>query len=207
VSAVPTRRRHYDSPVRRAQVEATRSRIVIAGAELLHGFPTWNWSALTVPAVARQVGLTERTVYRYFPNERALRDAVMDHMEQEAGVDLEDLSVERVQEVTARILDYVSRFPLMARTPTDPTVDAAMARQRRALLGAVTAATSRWPARDRAIAAGLLDVLWSPLSYERLVVDWGLDPTDAVAGVTWVIGLIQQALSTGARPSPSSPSS
>ncbi len=31
-------RRPYDSPVRRQKAEATRERIVSAGAELLHGF-------------------------------------------------------------------------------------------------------------------------------------------------------------------------
>jgi AcrR family transcriptional regulator len=196
--------RRYDSPVRRARVEATREGIVAAGAELLHGFPVWNWGALTIKAVAERVGLTERTVYRYFPNERALRDAVMARMEQESGVELEGLSVERVQDVAARIFDYVSRFPLAPRTPQDPTVAAANLRQREALLGAVTDATHGWPAGDRAIVAGLLDVLWSPVSFERLVLDWGIDEQDAISGITWAIGLIQQALaqpaSDGGRP-------
>ena len=40
----------------------------------------------------------------------------------------------------------------------------------------------------------MLDVLWSVASYERLVVDWDLDPHDAIAGVTWVIGLVEDAI-------------
>ena len=78
-------RRRYDSPVRRRRVAETRERIVTAGAELLHGFPIWNWDALTPRAVAEQAGVTERTVYRYFAGERELRDAVMERMEHDGG--------------------------------------------------------------------------------------------------------------------------
>ena len=58
-----------------------------------------------------------------------------------------------------------------------------------------------WPEADRAIAAAMLDVLWSVASYERLVVDWELDPEQAIRGVTWVIGLVEEAVRRGRRPS------
>ncbi len=196
----PRTRRRYDSPVRRERAAETRERIVAAGAGLLHGFPIWNWRALTVPAVAQRAGVVERTVYRYFPTERDLRDAVMARLAEEATVDLEALRLDRVQDVAARIFQYVSTFPIAPRTPPDPTVAAANARQREALLGAVRQATTRWPAADRTIAAALLDVLWSPVSFERLVTDWGIGSQDAITGVTWVIGLIQRALDEGPRP-------
>ena len=35
--------------------------------------------------------------------------------------------------------------------------------------------------QERRTIAGLLDVLWSPASYERLVGVWGLDGDDATA--------------------------
>ena len=47
-------RRPYDSPVRRQRAAETRERIIAAGAELLHGFPVWNWRALTVRSVAER---------------------------------------------------------------------------------------------------------------------------------------------------------
>jgi AcrR family transcriptional regulator len=189
----PTRRR-YDSPVRRERAAQTRERIVVAGAELLHGFPIWNWRALTVRAVAERAGVTERTVYRYFANERELRDAVLQCLEEEAGVDLHGLTLDDVPSVTARILEYTSAFPVEPRTERDATVAAANARQRDALLAAVSARTAEWSASDRALAAAMFDVLWSPVSYERMVVDWDLDPKEAIRGVTWVIGLVQDAI-------------
>ncbi len=84
--------------------------------ELLHGFATWNWG-FTVPAVAVARGVNERTVYRYFASERELRDAVMGRFEEEAGVEVEGIRLEDVADVTARIFEYVSSFPIEPRTP------------------------------------------------------------------------------------------
>ena len=201
VSVTPTRpRRRYDSPVRRQRAAATRERILTAGAELLHGFPIWNWGALTVRAVAERAAVNERTVYRYFASERELRDAVMGRLEEEAGVEVEGLRLEDVAAVTARIFEYVSSFPIAPRTSRDPTVAAANQRQREALLAAVAASTAEWSSVDRALAASMLDVLWGVVSYERLVVDWDLDPKDAIRGIRWVIGLVEDAIRDGRGP-------
>jgi AcrR family transcriptional regulator len=195
----PSRRR-YDSPVRRQRAAETRDRILSAGAELLHGFPTWNWSVLTVRAVAERAGVNERTVYRYFATERDLRDAVLARLEEESGVAVDGLGLDEVAAVTARMLEYVSSFPIAPRTPRDDTVAAANARQRAALLRAVGEHTDDWSPSDRAVAAAVLDVLWSVVSYERMVVDWGLAPEDAIRGLTWTIGLVEDAVRAGRRP-------
>lgn len=172
----------------------------MAGADLLHGFPVWNWSALTVRAVAGRAGVNERTVYRHFATERELRDAVLERLRQEAGVELEDLRLEDLREVTTRILEFVSSFPIEPRTSTDPTVAAENVRQRAVLLEAVRRVAEDWPDRERRVAAGMFDVLWSPMSYERLVAAGGLAPKDAIRGITWVMGLMEQAIRDGSRP-------
>jgi AcrR family transcriptional regulator len=193
-------RRKYDSPVRRQRAAETRARIIAAGAELLHDFPVWNWRALTVRGVAERAGVNERTVYRYFASERELRDAVMRRLEGEAGIDLEVLTLENLRALTAQILEYVSTFPLEPRAPRDATLLAAHQRQRDALLAAVSPTTEDWSEVDRAVAAGMLDVLWSVASYERLVADWQLGPHDAIRSVAWVIGLVEDAIRDGRRP-------
>ena len=196
----PGARRRYDSPIRRQRAAETRERIVLAGAELLHGFPIWNWRALTVRAVAERAGVNERTVYRYFANERDLRDAVLQQLEEEAGVDLTGMTLDDVRDVSTRILEYSSSFPVAPRTERDDTVADANARQRAALLAAVSACTEGWSEVDRALAAAMFDVLWSPVSYERMVVDWDVDPKEAIRGITWVIGLVQDAIARGEGP-------
>lgn len=173
---------------------------MLAGAELLHGYPIWNWRALTVRAVAERAGVNERTVYRHFACERDLRDAVLQRLEEEAGVDLRGLTLDDVPEVTSRILEYSSSFPLAPRTERDATVAAANARQRGALLAAVAEHTRGWSEDDRALAAAMFDVLWSPVSYERIVVDWDVDAKEAIRGITWVVGLIRAAIAEGRGP-------
>jgi hypothetical protein len=46
----------------------------------------------------------------------------------------------------------------------------------------------------------MLDVLWSVAAYERLVVDWQLDREQAIRSITWVIGLVEEAVRKGRRP-------
>ena len=46
----------------------------------------------------------------------------------------------------------------------------------------------------------MFDVLWSVASYERLVVDWEIGHQQAIAGISWVIGLVEQAVREGRGP-------
>jgi hypothetical protein len=52
------------------------------------------------------------------------------------------------------------------------------------------------------MTAGMLDVLWSVMSYERLVAAWELTPEQATTAITWVIGLIEAAVREGRAPEP-----
>jgi AcrR family transcriptional regulator len=187
-------RRPYDSSLRRQRAAETRARIIAAGSELLRGSSVRDWQDLTIRAVAEKAGVNERTVYRHFANEQGLHDAVMHRLEEEAGIDLRGMQLEDVAEVTARIFEHVSSFPPDAGQPLDPTLMDAKRRQHEALLGAVAARAETWPETDRAVAAAIFDVLWSVASYERLVVDWEIDRADATRGITWVIGLLRQAI-------------
>ena len=64
----------------------------------------------------------------------------------------------------------------------------------------MTEAAGGWSSDDRVAAAAMLDVLWSVVSYERLVVDWGVAPKEAIRAVTWVMGLVEEAVRAGRRP-------
>jgi AcrR family transcriptional regulator len=199
-AAAPTPRQ-YDSPLRRRQAVETRERIVAAGCRLLQRSSVRDWRALTVRGVAEQAGVNERTVYRYFGNERSLRDAVMQRLEQRAGIDLEALSLDNVAAVAARILTHVSSYPLRPKPVLDPTLTDAHLRQRTALLDALDETTAGWADEDRRAVAALLDVLWSVASYERLVSDWDLEEERAIRALAWAIGLVQEAVRSGRSPS------
>jgi len=202
VSAAPTVRRRYETPLRAQKVAATRERIVQAGSELVHGFASWDWQELTFRAVAERAGVGERTVYRHFPTERHLHDAVMQRLEEEAGITYEDVTLDNLGDVTAKVFSSRGSFAVAecVTAPDSPTFVAVDQRRRDALERAVAASTASWSDRDRATVAALLDMLWNLPSYERLVGVWNLTPDDATRAITWLIDHVVDAVERDAPP-------
>jgi AcrR family transcriptional regulator len=194
--------RRYRTPVRSAQAARTRERIVAAGSELVHGFGTWDWKDLTFRAVAERAGVGERTVYRHFPTERHLHDAVMQRLEEEAGVTYDDVDLTNLAAITARVFSSRGSFAVApsVAAPGDPTFVAADVRRRAALLRAVDAAAPHWSEQERRTVAALLDVLWNLPSYERLVGEWELGGQDATGAISWLIGKVIAAIGDDDRP-------
>jgi AcrR family transcriptional regulator len=193
-------RRSYDSPVRRERAAETRERIVAAGSELVHQFDSWEWDRLTFRAVAAQASVGERTVYRHFPTERHLHQAVMHRLHQEAGVDYDTVTLSNVAEVTARVLDSLGSFPTAPTTtlPTDSIFGEVDERRRAALHRVVAELDVDGEARE-AIAA-VLDVLWNLPAYERMVRDWNVAPERASATLSWLVELVLRAADAGEVP-------
>jgi AcrR family transcriptional regulator len=189
-------RRRYHSPVRRQRAAATRERIVAAGVRLVRGFTTWNWDELTFRAVAERAGVSERTVYRNFPSERQLHDAIMARLEDEAGVTYADVELDNLAEVTARVFVSLGRFAIKDTigTPRGPAFAGADARRHDALSRALTARAPQLTDAQRRTFAGLLDVLWSPATYERLIAAWDLDNADAINAIQWLIAKVIAAI-------------
>ena len=189
-------RRRYHSPARRQRAAATRERITDAGAQLVREFTTWDWDELTFRAVAERAGVSERTVYRNFPSERQLHDAIMARLEDEAGISYRDVELDNLAEVTARVFASLRRFAIkdIIGTPRGPAFAGADARRHEALNRAVTVRAPKLPDAQRRALAGLLDVLWSPPTYERLIGVWNLDNAEAVDAVQWLIAKVIAAV-------------
>jgi AcrR family transcriptional regulator len=194
--------RPYDAPRRRKQVERTRERIIAAGSALVHEFASWDWQALTFRAVAERAGVGERTVYRHFPTERHLHDAVMQRLEQEAGVSYDGLTLPELSAVTKRVFRSRMSFSAAASiaVPDDPTFAAADERRRRALLEAVSAAAPAWSQEQQRTLAALLDVLWNLPTYEWLVGAWQLPAADAERAITWLIEKLVRSVEHNEQP-------
>src|ERR1700759_4162619 len=154
----PSTRRRYDNSARQEKAAQTRERILAAASDLVHGFDSWDWQDLTFRAVAERAGVGERTVYRYFPTERHLHDAVMQRLESDAGVSYEDVDLSNLAETTARVFASLQRFSVRESVPVsrDPAFVPSDQRRRDALLRAVSERGGS-DTRQRVIA-GLLDV-------------------------------------------------
>ncbi|UXA19914.1 TetR/AcrR family transcriptional regulator [Mycobacterium sp. SMC-4] len=200
----PSRRRTrvYQSPARRKQAEQTRDRIVAAGSELVHQYRSWDWRELTFRAVAERAGVGERTVYRHFPTERELHDAVMHRLEDEAGIAYEDVDLVNLTETTRRFFASLQRFTVerTVRRSDQPVFTGAEQRRAQALLRAVAAAAPDWPEHRHRAVAGLLDVLWNLPAYELLVDAWEMTPAAAAESLTWLIDRVIAAIEAGEAP-------
>lgn len=189
-------RRTYDNRARQEKAAQTRERIVTAGSELVHAFDSWNWRDLTFKAVAERAGVGERTVYRHFPSERHLHDAVMQRLESEAGISYEDVDLTNIGDVTGRVFASLQRFSVRksVEAPQDPTFVGVDVRRREALMRAVSAAAPGWSTAQQQVTAALLDVLWNVPSYERLVGEWDIDGSDATRAIGWLMAKVVAAI-------------
>jgi AcrR family transcriptional regulator len=198
------RPRRYDSPLRRQRAAETRDRIVTAGADLARTFPSWDWGDLTFRAVAERARVGERTVYRHFPTERHLHDAVMQRLEEDAGVSYDGMTLDAVALVAGRVFASLGSFSVTPRAlaAADSTIGAEDDRRRDALRRAVDEAKPHWVPARRESTAAALDVLWSMESYERLIAQWGFTPDQATDVLAWLIGLSVDAIERDGPPAP-----
>src|SRR4051794_22954624 len=192
--------RRYDSSLRRERAALTRERIIDAGAALVHEFSSWDWRDLTVRAVAERAGVHERTVYRHFPTEEVLRAAVIDRLQQEAGLRPEDVTIDTIGDQVSRLFAYLGSFSSSGEPKMDAALAAVDERRKAALLDVVTAETPGWSDADRRATAAIIDVLWGVPTYRRLVGGWQLDEKEAAHVTVWLVRLVLAEVRAGHPP-------
>lgn len=204
-SKAAPKQRPYHSLLRQQQAADTRERIIAAAAKLAHSSPTWDWKGLTFRAVGEGAGVTERTVHRHFSTERGLRDAVIQRLVMESGVQLDRIELSNFAAVTASVFAYLSSFEIAPESVKDPSMASIDQHRCKSLLDAVVRETPTWSEPEQKMAAAMFDMLWNVPSYERLVTAWRLDSKHATQAVTWVIGLVEEAIQQGRRPGTNAP--
>lgn len=197
---VTLEKRKYHSPLRQKQAAETRQRIVAAGTELVHSFPSWDWKNLTAKAVGERAGVSERTVHRHFSSERALRDAVLQGLVAESGVDLDRLKLSSFDDVVVNMFEYLSSFAVAPEITIDPSQSQMDEIRKGALLDAVGEAVPSWSRQDQAMVAAVLDMLWQPATHDRLKLAWNLDADQFTRVIRWFTALVQDAMDSGSRP-------
>jgi AcrR family transcriptional regulator len=143
------RTRGYASPLRQAQTQETRTRILDALVRTL----ARGVADFSVPAVAEEAGVSIPTVYRHFPTKRALLEALTGHVEGKLGLGDRGQPRDPI-ELAALVREAYVRLDAM-----DDELRAADA----SVLGQEARRTVDLPARHRAIATALAGVT-APLS-------------------------------------------
>lgn len=188
------KRRKYNSPVRQQQSAETRESIIAAGSALVHEFTTWDWTNLTAKAVGEQAGVSERTVRRYFPSERKLRDAVLERLVKESGLALDQLELENFADAVAVLFRYLRSFAVEKTTAQDPAFEALDKERVKMLKAAIARATPDWSSEHQESVCAMLDILWQPELYDRLTKTWGFDTDHAIAVIARLVRIIEQAI-------------
>lgn len=200
--------RKYESPLRRAQAEATRVRILDAVGRLLQEAPD---GALGFEEVAAAAGTDRRTVFRHFANKEALLAAFWDRLNDRLGpgtfpdraADL--LAAPRTVFPGFDDAEGVMRASLHSRAGREMRL--ARRDQRRAAFRAALAPllASFAPAEARRFEA-LVQVLYSATAWETFRDYAGMDGAEAGDTAAWALETLAAALCPDGPPSGSDPS-
>lgn len=196
----PTEKRRYNSVVRQQQSTETRELIISSGVTLVHEFPSWDWKNLTFRAVGERAGISERTVYRYFSTEQALKDAVMQQLVKESGIDLDALTLTEFATIIKSLFQYIQSFAAKSKPVEDPSFSGVDKERQAALLRSVIQATPGWSKAQQQTATAALDIMWQPSTHERLLNAWNFDSDQSLATLTWLVDLIENAIQENRRP-------
>jgi AcrR family transcriptional regulator len=114
MSRIATRpARTYRSELREAQAEDTRGRILDATLRVM----ATGLAGLSVPAVAREAGVSVPTVYRHFRTKRELLAAVYPHAARRSGLDTiaDPRSLDELRPLIRAVIDRLDTLDDLSR--------------------------------------------------------------------------------------------
>jgi AcrR family transcriptional regulator len=190
-------KRRYEKKARAAQEEATRRRVIDAAIEL-HG--TVGPARTTISAIAERAGVRRTTVYRHFPDERALFLGCSGAWAERHPVP-DPASWGAIPDPTARLeaaLDALYRWyeqvePMLSAVLRDveamPVVAEIQVRRHEYLAGVEDGLAAGWGARGKA-AARLRATIGLALDFFtwRTLHERGLGRGEAVAVMSAAVG-------------------
>lgn len=188
--------RSYHSPLRDAQTQATRDLILDALTEIASAD---GFEQLVVRDLAKAAGVSERTVYRHFPDRQALLNGLVDRIsersggtaqEEEAMTSLPGIAL-AVEATFRQFDDDETATRAAARLNLDPARSARDTVQRTERIAQLIDETL--PGLDPADRLGVLAVLRTLISsrtWLRMRDEFGLNGAKAGRVVRWTIELM-----------------
>lgn len=182
--------RPYRSRLREEQAEATRDRILEAVMRIFAG----GVAGLSMPAVAREAGVSIPTVYRYFPTKRDLLDAIYPWSVRRTGgaVIPPATSIDDFRNGVRQIFERLDELSDLERAAmASPGAEAVRALSIDRRLGYARAAADAiapdLAAEDRDRLARLMVVLTMSATVRMLRTHLGLTVDAAVDEVEWAV--------------------
>jgi AcrR family transcriptional regulator len=201
-TAVVPSERFYTNTLRAAQAARTREAILDALVRVL----ARGVAELSIPAVAREAGVSIRTVYRNFPTKRDLLAALDTHLDERIGFSLPSIPGD-LAGLTATIRQYfqaldgmddtnrAARANRIAREGRDTS---GLPEKLQAVIRVLDPIAGSLTASDRTHLFNVIATLFSQYTLQRMKEDLGLTGTAAAESVVWAIEtLVEAATKTG----------
>jgi AcrR family transcriptional regulator len=190
--------RKYRSELRSQQAEATRQRILDATGRVMAG----GLAFVSIPAVAREAGVSVPTVYRHFPTKHDLLAAIYPHALRRAGLD--EVAVPRSMDElrhglrahfgrTDSLLDLARAA--MASPASDEVRRLSMPRRLAAFRQVADSIEPKLSKADRDRIARLLVILTASSALRLWRDQLGSSVEEAADDVDWVLRAITSAAS------------
>ena len=146
---------------------------------------------LTIDRVAEHVGVSPRTVYRYFPDRAALLAAAMRRNEERSPYQA-PTTPEQIGRAFAAVFPFFDEQPALFRAIHTARVAGTLrseVRVRRVgeIEAALAPAVDRLPEREASQGSAVIAYLANALAWLSLRDESGLDGRDAGAAITWAI--------------------
>jgi AcrR family transcriptional regulator len=192
--------RSYTSPLREAQARQTRDAILDALTQLLAAQPA---DQISTREIAERAGVSQPTVYRYFPDRQALLDGLADHVDALAGSDsvvpatLDEL-VAYTNEFFARPEDSAAVVTAEAVLNADPRRYSRSTRRRSADIQRLVAeAFPEYGERDHVRITALLRSILTIQTWLRMREEFGIPGTESGPIVTWALETLVREIRAG----------
>ncbi len=184
----------YESPLREAQKEDTRRRILDAAGALLHDGSLEN---LSYAAIACGAGVKERTVYRHFPNKDELLEALWGWLDPRIGLasfpSSEAEFAELPKQVFAAFDDNANLMRALWTSPQGREFRLKTNAQRQAAMRRSTAdAVAGLPPKERAAITAAVQLLYSGAAWLTMKDYWGFTGREAGAASSLAIQMLLQ---------------
>lgn len=189
----------YHSPLRQAQTEATRVRILEACVSVME-----TGAELTYSNVAEAADVQERTVFRHFPTKADLEAGLWGWItENLTHADLEARNEDQlVTAMRTSFTGFDNGAPLiqaMLHSRQGQEIRLRQQGKRRSMFEeCVEDAAPEVPPQIRNRAAAALQVLYSATSWELLRSFWGMDATQSADTIELAIRLLLTGMRAGA---------
>jgi len=182
--------RTYRSQLRDEQAEATRARILDATVRVIAG----GIAFVSVPAVAREAGVSVPTIYRHFGTKQDLLAAIYPHVVRRAGLNefVPPQTLEELRDGVREIFGQIDTFDDLARAAMASPAAAevrqlSMPRRLAQIRDLVDSIEPKLRAIDRDRIARLLTILASSSALRTWRDHLGSSVDEAADDVDWIV--------------------